>query len=292
LTASVPRRGGAARMERVIVTRPAQDAAAWVVALQAEGWPAHALPLIEIGEPKDPETLAALQDWRRHWWQFDAVMFVSAAAVKHFFAGEFVPNPTGQAVRTRFWAPGPGTAQALTKALAERGVGAQQVDSPPADAAQFDSEALWPVVASQMRPGCRVLIVRGQSDAPDPSDVGRAGLVAGSGRDWLIQQCVQAGAEVKGGVAYVRRPPVFSEADKRLALAASSPGNVWLLSSSEAVDHLRAIEPAPGWTGACALATHPRIAATAREAGFGQVVACRPAMADVLRTLESHWSRP
>jgi uroporphyrinogen-III synthase len=282
-------------MDRLIVTRPAQDVAAWVDALQVAGWPALALPLIEIGEPQDADTLTTLQDWRRHWWQVDAIMFVSAAAVRHFFAGEVVGSPPGRNVQTRFWAPGPGTAQALVKPLADRGVDAHQIDSPPADAAQFDSEALWPVVAAQVRPGRRVLIVRGQSDTGEPhepNEPDRPGQVAGKGRDWLIQQCTAAGARGEGCVAYVRRAPVFSGADKRLALAASGPGSAWLFSSSEALDHLRAIAPTSGWAQASALATHPRIAATAREAGFGQIVACRPALADVLRALESQWSRP
>jgi uroporphyrinogen-III synthase len=292
LTASTSRRGGAARLDRLIVTRPAQDMAAWVDALQAAGWPALALPLIEIGEPQDADTLTALKDWRRHWWQMDAIMFVSAAAVRHFFAGEVVVSPPGREVQTRFWAPGPGTAQALIKPLADRGVDAGQIDSPPADAAQFDSEALWPVVSAQMSPGCRVLIVRGQSDTVEPNEPDRPGQVVGKGRDWLIQQCAAAGARVEGCVAYVRRTPVFSEAEKRLALAASGSGSAWLFSSSEALDHVSAIAPASGWAQASALATHPRIAATARGAGFGRIVACRPALADVLRALESQWSRP
>jgi uroporphyrinogen-III synthase len=249
------------------------------------------LPLIEISEPQDTSTLATLRHWRGHWPQVDAIMFVSAAAVKHFFGTGISTVPTGRDLRTRFWAPGPGTALALVKALADRGVGAQQVDAPPADAAQFDSEALWPVVAPQLRPGCQVLIVRGQSDVSGHEDSGRAGMVAGSGRDWLIRQCTAAGARVEGCVAYVRRAPAFSQADKTLALAAAGPGSAWLLSSSEALDHLHVIKPAPGWGSASALATHPRIAAKARDAGFGQVVECRPALADVLLALESHWSR-
>jgi uroporphyrinogen-III synthase len=219
-------------------------------------------------------------------------MFVSAAAVHHFFGSEVAQSPPGQDVRTRFWAPGPGTAQALTKALAGLGVGPQQIDAPPVDAAQFDSESLWPVVSAQLKPGCQVLIVRGQSGTPEPSDAGPGVQLPGRGRDWLIRQCAQAGAAVHACVAYVRRAPVFGEGDRRLARAASAPGSVWLFSSSEALEHLHAIAPAAGWARACALATHPRIAATARDAGFADVVACRPALADVLRTLESQWSRP
>lgn len=279
----------ATRMKRLIVTRPAQEAAVWVQALRTQGWPAHALPLIEVGEPQEPGILAALHQWRERWLQLDAIMFVSAAAVKSFFQAGVAAHSGGE-VHTRFWAPGPGTAQALIRALGLLGVGEQQIDAPPADAVQFDSETLWPVVAAQVRPGCRVLIVRGQSGA-GADEPARFGQVAGSGRNWLIQQCTAAGAEVNGCVAYVRRSPKFSEADQQLAQAASEAGSVWLLSSSEAVDHLHALAPASGWARAGALVTHPRIGEAARAAGFGQVMECRPALADVLSALESHWSQ-
>ena len=36
----------------------------------------------------------------------------------------------------------------------------------------------------------------------------------------------------------------------------------------------------------------PRIAERVQGAGFGQVVQTRPAFDDVVRTLESRWSRP
>ena len=41
-------------MHRVIVTRPAREAAHWVVQLQAQGVDAAALPLIAIGPCTDP----------------------------------------------------------------------------------------------------------------------------------------------------------------------------------------------------------------------------------------------
>lgn len=293
MTATPAQRFVPTRLERLIVTRPTQDAATWVEALRGEGWPAQALPLIAIAEPADTATRQLLWHWRRHWLDADAIMFVSAAAVQHFFSGH-VSRPTGAGVRTRFWAPGPGTARVLAQALARLGIGADRVDAPPADAAQFDSEALWPVVVPQLRAGLSVLIVRGQSlDAPTvtPVEQGVHG-VAGNGRDWLIQQCEAAGAHIDGCVAYERRAPVWTPAEQALVSAASTAGSVWLFSSSEALAHLRASVAQPAWSQASALVTHPRIAATAREAGFGRVMETRPALPDVLRALESGWSRP
>jgi uroporphyrinogen-III synthase len=277
----------ARRLERLIVTRPAPEAQTWVDVLREQGWPAHALPLIHIGEPEAVGHQDRLRHWRAHWPQADALLFVSGAAVSHFFAGGVAPPPAN--LKTRFWAPGPGTARLLAQALAARGIGAERIDAPPADAAQFDSEHLWPQVASQVQPGRLVLIVRGAShekNAPDAAEV------AGHGRDWLIQQCRSLGASVEGCVAYERRPPVLTPADEALIRASAEPGNAWLFSSSEALRPLMALRPEVDWSQAMALGTHLRIAETARAAGFGQVLVTRPALSDVMRTLESAWYRP
>ena len=64
-------------------------------------------------------------------------------------------------------------------------------------------------------------------------------------------------------------------------------GSLWLLSSSQALEHLCAALPGQDWRQARALATHPRIAQAARNAGFGEVRECRPALADVAASIES-----
>lgn len=280
-------------LQRVIVTRPVPEATAWQQALRAAGWPAQALPLITIGAPADQQVQQRLEHARAHWLEADAIMFVSATAVQHFFSAA-VQVPQGACVRTRFWAPGPGTARVLARALAARGLGSDAIDAPAADAAQFDSETLWPVVAPQLQPGRRVLIVRGASrDASaQPNNAAAGQTLAGQGRNWLIQQCQTAGAQVDACVAYERCAPSVTPAVQAQLRDAAAPGSVWLFSSSEALAHLRSMAPHGRWAQATALATHPRIAATARAAGFGWVVQTRPALPDVLRALESNWSRP
>lgn len=148
---------------RVFVTRPRDEGQAWVEALRRHGWPALSLPLIDIGPPRDAEALAGLAQARAGWFGQDALMFVSAAAVQHFFDGLSAAVPPVSGSKTRFWAPGPGTARALAAALAPLGVDASRIDSPAADAPQFDSEHLWPVVAPQVHPDFRLLLVRGAS---------------------------------------------------------------------------------------------------------------------------------
>lgn len=264
---------------RVIVTRPAGEASAWVTALQAHGWEALGLPLIDIGAPRDPQALARLRDAQARWSHWDALMFVSSAAVQHFFDG-VAPDSGAHRAHTRFWAPGPGTARTLAAALQRLGLPPERIDQPPADAPQFDSEHLWPAVSSQARPGARVLVVRGVSTSADGAPAGGAG---GSGREWLLEQCRSHGAEVDTCAAYERHAPRWSASDRRLA----AEGGLWLFSSSEAVAHLRAAMPAIDWSRDAALCTHERIAAEARRAGFVHVHASRPSLPDVLLALES-----
>lgn len=166
------------------------------------------------------------------------------------------------AIKTRVWTPGPGTAR---QALA-LGVPAALIDGPAPDAAQFDSEALWAQVAAQVRPGDRVLIVRG----------------LGSGREWLAEQIRAAGGTVDFVAAYQRSAPKFTAEQLALAQAAAHDGSLWLFSSSEAIAHL----PGADWSQARAIATHPRIAQAARTAGFGGVSTCKPALADVVSALK------
>lgn len=255
---------------RVLVTRPAPEAGHWVAQLQARGIAASALPLIDIAAQERHSALAqACRDCAAPG-HYRAVMFVSGNAVVHFFAAGAQLAPA-----TRAWSPGPGTARALQAA----GVPAQQIDGPPPDAAQFDSEALWPVVRAQIQPGDRVLIVRGSP--------GAGAGPAGSGREWLAEQLRQAGARIDFVAVYQRRAPQLAPAALALARAAAHDGTLWLFSSSEAIANLQRALPGTDWSQARALATHPRIAAAAQQAGFGHVQECRPALNAVAASIES-----
>lgn len=270
------------QLPRVIVTRPAREAAHWVQQLGRQGIRAVALPLIAIGPCADAATAQALAQARAQWHRYRALMFVSGNAATYFFAPEPGLPLAGlapAAIKTRAWAPGPGTAAALVQA----GVPLAQIDGPAPDAAQFDSEALWQQVHGQVDAGDRVLIVRGRSATPDAAHESPVG----TGRDWLAQQITAAGGQVDFVVAYQRGAPRFDAAETALAQQAAQDGSVWLLSSSEAVAHLAEALPGQTWAAARALATHPRIAQAARAAGFGTVRECRPALADVVASIES-----
>jgi uroporphyrinogen-III synthase len=262
---------------RVIVTRPERDAETWVAALLDRGIKAEALPLITI------ETLPVSPALQQAWHEiglYAALMFVSGNAVTAFFQENPAVAPIGRANAAidfianqglRYMAPGPGTVAALREA----GVPDSQIDAPPAEAGQFDSEALWAVVADRDWQGKRVLIVRGQSAGAEPA--------GGAGRDWLARQLAAAGAVPEFIAVYRRSAPQFS-AQQRLTLhEAATDGSVWLFSSSEAVSHL----PPADWSRARAVATHPRIAEAVRAAGWGVVAESRPALADIVASIES-----
>jgi uroporphyrinogen-III synthase len=284
---------------RVIVTRPSQEAAAWMDALQAAGHEALQLPLIEVAPPRD--SAAVVQAWQR-WPTWHAVMFVSAQAVRLFFAQRPV-DASALSSWPRCWATGLGTRRALVQA----GVPESHIDSPAETSAQFDSETLWCLVSHQVQPGQAVLIVRGSDAGHDASQDGGhdrahdspldtntqhaadASLAdsSGAGRDWLGEQLKAQGAQVQWLAAYERRAPDWSDTQRALAQAAAIDGSVWVFSSSQAIAHLSQLLPQQTWQQARALATHPRIAQAARGLGFGHVATVRPVVSDVIASLES-----
>lgn len=259
---------------RVLVTRPAAQAQDWVARLAAQGVDAAALPLIAVEPAPDPAAVRAA-------WQGLAarrlVMFVSPNAVAQFFALQPPDRDWPRALRAA--SPGPGTGAALRTA----GVPAAAILEPPADSPNFDSEALWPVLAAAGPwDGGAVLIVRGSVEGEAVADE------TGRGREWLARQLVAAGATVDYLVAYRRAAPRFTAEQQAVwqqALAAPA-AHLWLLSSSEAVEQLERLAHG-GWAAASALATHPRIAARARAAGFGTVLEAAPTLAAVTAAIGS-----
>jgi uroporphyrinogen-III synthase len=263
---------------RVIVTRVQPQAQVWASSLSALGHPAIALPLIEVAPLADKRRV--IEAWE-HWEDYNAVMFVSAAAVTYFFKEKPPATLVEQAraaINTRVWVTGPGSRAAV---LAQ-GIDPALIDAPAHHENQFDSEALWRRVATSVSAGTRVLIVRG-SDSSDEVSTSSQGL----GRDWLAQQVQKHGGLVDFVVAYQRQAPVWSAQQLALAQTASSDGSVWLFSSSEAVQHLQNLLQQQDWSRASAIATHPRIAQAAQALGFIQVKVASATIPAVLASIES-----
>ncbi len=273
--------GAGVSTARVIVTRPARDAQRWVQQLQQGGFEAEALPLIEISPASTAPDVQAL---KRVWQTLDryaACFFVSGNAVEYFFKQKEALDEVPPGLR--FMAPGPGTVAVLVAA----GVPVGQIDAPAPDARQFDSQSLWKVIGQRDWQGRRVLVVRGENLGS------AAGDAASPGRDWIARQWEAAGAQVDFVGVYQRRAPKLTDAQVQRARLAGTDGSVWLFSSSEAVANLAGLPAlsAMDWSRARAVATHPRILDAARAAGWGVVVASRPALKDIKDTLASIESR-
>jgi uroporphyrinogen-III synthase len=163
--------------------------------------------------------------------------------------------------------PGPGTAGSLRA----EGVPAAAIVAPAEDAAQLDSQSLWRELERRDWRGARVLVVRGDG-----------------GRDWLIERFAEAGAAVDTVAAYRRLAPRLSVAARRdLDAALAAPAaHAWLFSSSRrsAISSARRRRVRPG---ARALATHPRIAARARQRRLPEVIEVQPGLDAVVACIQS-----
>ena len=245
----------------LLVTRPAAQAQDWVERLRDRGLRAEALPLIGIGPAPDPSALCAMHQGLTPGV---LVMFVSPNAVLHAFAA--LPAGSAWPAGVRAAATGPGTVAALVAA----GVPASQIVAPPADARQFDSEALWQQLRREDWRGRRVWVVRGEG-----------------GRDWFADTLRGAGADLRFVQGYSRAAPVLTPAQHQwLAQALAEPEAVcWLFSSSEAIDHLQALTPETDWSRARAMAPHPRIVERAKALGIDRVLLTGPGVDAVVQAL-------
>ena len=247
----------------VLVVRPRAQADAWVAELAALGVAARALPLIDILPAPEPARVAEAFAAVAASTAQPVLVFVSPNAVHGFFDAA-----AASSWPTHAWAActGPGTVAALR----ERGVPDERIVAPGADAPQFDSEALWSLVAAWPWAGRAAWIVRGNG-----------------GRDWLGEQLRAAGADVRVLQSYGRAAPSLAPAERALLEAAlAEPARwTWMFSSSEAIDNLRALAPSARWDAGRALASHPRIAERARTLGFGSVTTIAPSPAAVAAAL-------
>ena len=270
----------------LLVTRPEPQASEWARRLNQAGVTAQPLPLIAIEAPPDG---AAVERLWRTLPEHRALMFVSPAAVSWFF--RLRPDGLAWPQACLACAPGPGTAQALLEAGAAHGLTDAHIVSPAHDAPQFDSEALWPLLAPLDWRDQNVAIVSG-GDAQ-----------SARGRQWLSEQWRAQGARIEAIQAYQRSAGRWDEAQQRLALAALTQPqrHTWLLSSSQALDFLLDVHlPAfvPALVPACVpahsdpqdmqlLCTHPRIAEHALARGLRHIAQCAPTLQAVVQARRS-----
>ena len=257
----------------VVITRPDQQAQAWIDAFQGAGLDVVHIPLLRI-EPVTPNK--PLKD---AWEQLDKwswVMFVSTNAVTCFFDAcpQGMRFEEGWPEGVRVGAVGKGTAGALVAA----GVPAELIDQPK-DSDQKDSEHLWALIQHRDWQGAQVLVVRGSSEINWPE------------RNWLIEQLQHAGADTQALAVYARCAPQWSNLQKEWINSAEAAFACWLFTSSEGVHYL----PQQDWSKAIAVVTHPRIGEAVKLRGFTEVIYTQPELHVALNSVQyvarSHGNR-
>lgn len=237
----------------------------------------HSLPLIDITAIENTSHVKHLHHVWKNSNQFYAVAFVSRFAVEYFFA---ITKSTGvqfNGMRIRVWAVGQGTRHALMQV----GVLPDLIDSPPADAQQFDSNTLWKQVAPQLKAQKKsVLLVRGIDDDT---------IQDNPHKNNRLEQILQTKKITHTSVfVYARKLPAWNAQQHAFALQLLQKNNVWLFSSSMAVLHLAHLMPqisATQWRMQQAVATHARIAQTTATLGIRNIQTCRPILDDVVHSI-------
>ena len=258
-------------MTQVLVTRPEQDASPWVSSLQQAGFDAIQFPLLDLKPilqaEEASEVVAKIQSSQ-------AVMFVSANAVR-FLAQSLQSRPEWVVPfhqSTRAWCTGPGTAAALLAC----GIPEDRIDQPPSVAKQLDSEALWEVVQQQVVLPFHSLFIRGADET---------GTIAG--RDWLVTQIENLGAQANALAAYQRQASQLTHAQIQQVAQWIKEEAIWVFSSSACVQALADQCKSLDWSSAKAVVTHPRIAELAQQLGWRKTTIASPGMKALLASIKS-----
>lgn len=255
-------RPGALAGRTLVVTRPREQAGSLCERIRAAGGEALLFPVIAVGPALDPAPLDAIVG---RLDAFDLAFFVSPNAAH--YAMQFV-------LPRRKWPPALGVAtvgKGSERVL--RSYGFEHVIAPQHG---FDSEAViaLPEFSAAAVAGRKVLIFRGDG-----------------GRELLAETLRKRGASVEYVACYRRFCP---EIDPRLLLEPVARGAVdgLLLTSSEGVTNLRQMLGAEGLAALRAVtvfASHPRIVAQARAAGFEHVVETPAGDDGLMQALENHF---
>lgn len=239
--------GLAATAPVAILTRPQGQAQGLLKRLSEAGFETHDWPALTT-TTRPAQTLPDPGD-------FDLVLFVSGNAVRHFQAQRSSLGLGNWPRHIPIATVGPSSAQACVQMW---GAGLHIVQ-PAADAASFDSEALWAELQRGALQLQRVLIVRGGPGAE------------GEGRNWLASRWRQAGVEVVLHSAYLRgtEPWPLERLQQVRAWQQAGRAITWLWSSREGVEGVLAQWGAAAltraWQGSRVVVTHERVAEAVRQ---------------------------
>ena len=242
---------------RILVTRPAAQAAALAQMIAARGGEPICFARLEIAPADDPQPLqqaiARLDDYAM-------AIFISPNAVLASVAQILAQGPWPQALQAV--AIGPGTAAQLAAS------GVEEVVVP---AQRFDSEALleMPQLQCAAVSGKKILILRGNG-----------------GREELAARLRERGAQVDAVTCYQRLPP--GDANAIVSLLRNNDLDALTISSSEGLRNLLPLLDTESLTrlqGKPVFVVHPRIAETAAGLGWREIVVTGPADAGVIESL-------
>ena len=228
----------------VIVTRPHESAVATVLALNAAGAAAVALPLLEISALEGAKLSLTSPP--------DAIIFVSSHAAQFG-----VPELSRQRMIAN--AAAPQEIYAVGRATANRlaALGLSRVKTP---AGGEDSEALLAEPTFVSPSGRRILIVKGASE--------------GGGRQLLEDTLRQRGAIVHNLVCYRRELKTLTVAERRQLAVGVRTGATVLIGSVETLESLGnnlALEELSLADVTHLLVPHQRVAGVATSAGVRRV---------------------
>lgn len=246
----------------VVVTRPAQQAAAFCQQLQQAGATVIAFPVIAITPVSDSRAAQAVL---AQLDSYDAVIFISANAVEHGLA---LLSAAQRAClqHLTLGAIGKQTAQALQQ---------HGYAVPWLPASGFTSEDFLALPQTQAVAGKRILIVRG---------VG--------GRELLAETLRTRGAQVDYVDVYQRSRPAHDPAELKQRHARAEL-DIIAITSSEGLENLLAMLDYPAWLyNVPLLVGSQRLLASARQAGFTGtiVIADNPSDAAMMQALH-HWAK-
>jgi uroporphyrinogen-III synthase len=223
----------------ILVTRPARQAGGLAAKLAALGAAPVIFPAIAILPPQESAALARVHDALA---DYDFAVFVSANAVEYG-----APDARRWPPTLVPFAPGPGTAEALTA------VGISLVRVPTTT---FDSEGLLALPELRGVAGKRVVIFRGEG-----------------GREHLGDSLAARGARVEYVTCYRRAAPESGAAGLAEAFRDGRIDAV-TITSSEGLDNLWALADdalRAKWRARPTFVPHPRTAMHARELGLSPV---------------------
>jgi uroporphyrinogen-III synthase len=235
---------------RVLVTRPAHQAAHLCELIRAAGGEPISLPVLAIEPPRDPAAARALI---MRLNEFDLAVFVSANAAERGLAliREHGPLPA----HIKVAAVGERTAAILVQAGAP-----VHITAPP----PFDSEALLTCPELRAVAARRIVIFRGEG-----------------GREWLAETLRQRGAEVSYAEVYRR---VVPQADLAGVVDRAGEIAVVVVTSRDGLRNLTGLAEAAGrrdWLLSRQLAViSERVAQQAAALGFAQPALVAPRASD------------